>query len=338
MTRKPVLIFVIVCVILFSTGCSLFASKSTSKSCINNPFANDINSFPGQNELQIGYYSQESFITANVNGENKLSWANGIYPTWSPNGRFIVYREANDICFANRDGSQLRKIVEGKNLGGLSWSPDGKYVVYSDLEDNYQPEIFMVSLDGEITQLTFSPEADDQSPAWSPDSKHVAFVTYSDPIDTGGYIEYTITISILDINTKQALPITLDGLEPSWSPDGKKLLFESVDDRICVVDTDGKNNTCLTSDFTDYAPQWSPDGNQIIFTRIDKDWSIYIMNSDGSEQTWLANGIFPIWSPDGNQIAFGTGGEKPDLYVINSNGTELTLVAENVWGYTWVQP
>lgn len=329
---------VMVCIILLGTGCSLLADKAKSEPCSHSPFVSNLSEYLGQTQLRIGYYSQGSFFAANLDGENKVTWADGVYPIWSPDRKNIAYRESNSICFANYDGSQIREVAHGANLRGLSWSPDGKFMVYSALEDDNQYEIYIVSLTGEITQLTFSLETGELTPVWSPDSKEIAFVTYSDPVDTGGYIEYTVTISILNTISKQIRAITLDGLEPRWSPDGTKLLFESVDDRICVIDSDGRNKSCLTSGFTDYGAEWSPDGKQIAFTRIDKGWSIFTMNSDGSNQTWLANGIFPVWSPDGNRIAYGTGGETWYVYVIDINGADKKLIAKNAPGYTWIQP
>ena len=257
---------------------------------------------------------------------------------WSPDRRNIAYREEDSICFANYDGSQIRKVAQGENLRDLAWSPDGNFMAYTAWRDKEQDEIYMVSLAGEITQLTFSPEADDGDPVWSPDSNEIAFVSYSDPVDTGGYIQYTIAISVLNLISGQTRLITLDGLKPAWSPDGTKLLYESADNRICTVDANGENKSCLTSGFKDYGAQWSPDGKQIAFTRIDKDWSIYTMSSDGSNQTWLATGIFPVWSPDGSKIAYGTGGETWYVYNINVNGTAQNLITKNASGYIWLQP
>jgi dipeptidyl aminopeptidase/acylaminoacyl peptidase len=65
-------------------------------------------------------------------------------------------------------------------------------------------------------------------------------------------------------------------------------------------------------------PQISPDGQQIIYTRrwIDKmndrwESSLWIMNSDGSRNRFLAEGSSARWSPDGSRIAFLRSGE-PD--------------------------
>jgi len=62
----------------------------------------------------------------------------------------------------------------------------------------------------------------------------------------------------------------------------------------------------LTSGVADSrSPCWSPDGRMIVFQR---DWQIWVMNADGSNQRQLTRGPhksgFPTWSPDGKLIAF----------------------------------
>lgn len=54
---------------------------------------------------------------------------------------------------------------------------------------------------------------------------------------------------------------------------------------------------------------------------------IYIMNSDGSEQTNLsnspANEWFPSWSPDGNKIVFMSDRTGHfEIYVMNADGSD----------------
>ncbi|MBL8076352.1 MAG: PD40 domain-containing protein [Anaerolineales bacterium] len=341
MTSIQKIIFIAIVMILFGNGCLLSDNETVLEACSQNPFVKKPEFRPGQAQLQIGYYSDDSFYVTNVNlnvNEKKL-WADGIYLIWSPNMRNIAYREKDSICVIDYDRNSISSVARGTNLSQLSWSSDGKYILYSALVNYEQYEIYMVSLDGEITQLTYSPKSDDTNSVWSPSGNQIAFATRSNPVDAGDYIEHTLTISILDVLTKQVTPIVKDGFNPTWSPNGKLLLFESVDNEICLVNLESQNRSCLTSNYYDYAPQWSPNGQQIAFTRIDNgDWLIYTMNVDGSNQTMIASGIFPVWSPDGSQIAFGTGGENPDIYIVNADGTNPVLIAKNAWGYTWFQP
>lgn len=328
------------------SGCVSSTNEFTSEPCLRNPLVNTIDDTI-KSALEMGYFADKSFYLTSADGDNNTLLTNGVYLYWSPDRQKIAYSDSNEICISNSDGSQILQITNDNLLkSDIVWSPSGKYLAFTvNHEDEqdllgtyYNGEIYIASTDGEVARLTNSPASSDADPSWSPDEKMIAFDSYSDPVDTGGYIEYTVTISVVNIVDSSSTIITTDGVEPIWFPDGKHLLFESFDDQLCKVDLEGQNRSCLTSGYDDYAPQFSPNGQFIAFTRIDKDWSIYIMKPDGSEQTKLTNGIYPIWSPDGNRIAFSTGGENPDIYVISVDGTNLTRIAKNAWGYAWIKP
>ena len=331
---------------LVASGCTLSTNEVISEPCVKNPLINTIDDTINSN-LEIGYFADKSFYFVGSNGKNNTLLTNGIYLYWSPDRQKIAYREGNEICVANSDGSQILHITNGELLtSDIVWSPSGKHLAftanYEDeqnlLRGRYNSEIFITTADGHVTPLTNSPASSDDNPSWSPDEKMIAFDSYSDPVDTGGYIVYTVSISVVNLADNKSTSITTDGIKPIRFPDGKQLLFESIDGQICKVDLNGQNRSCITSGSYDYAPQFSPNEQFIAFTRVEEDWSIYIMKPDGSKQTKLTNGIYPIWSPDGSRIAFSTGGDHPDIYVISADGTNLTHIAKNAWGYAWIQP
>ncbi|MFT3891013.1 MAG: hypothetical protein QM730_05215 [Anaerolineales bacterium] len=60
---------------------------------------------------------------------------------------------------------------------------------------------------------------------------------------------------------------------------------------------------------------------------------VYVMNSDGSEQTNLTNNSaedwFPTWSPDGEQLAFSSDRDgNPAIYIMNIDGSNLIRLTE----------
>lgn len=328
------------------SGCTSSTTEVVSKHCTESPFVNTIDDTINNN-LEIGYFADKSSYLISSDGKNSTVLTNGIYLYWSPDGQKIAYRDGNEICVANSDGSHVRQITNDKLAkADIVWSPSGKYLAFivnhvdtQDLLGTYNNgELYIATTEGDITRLTNTPDSSDNNPSWSPDEKMIAFDSYSNPVNTGGYIEYTISISVVNLADSKSTIVTMDSIKPIWFPDGKQLLFESIDEGICKVDLGGENRSCITSGYYDYAPQFSPNGQLVAFTRVDNGWSIYVMKPDGSEQIRLTDGIYPVWSPDGNRIAFSTGGETPDIYVINADGTNRTRIAKNAWGYAWIQP
>ena len=95
-------------------------------------------------------------------------------------------------------------------------------------------------------------------------------------------------------------------------------------------------------------PQISPDGAQIVYTRryVNKmedrwDSSLWIMNSDGTRNRFLAKGSGPRWSPDGTRIAFVGEGEPSgtQLFVryMDAEGatSQVTRVSEPIGDLGW---
>jgi dipeptidyl aminopeptidase/acylaminoacyl peptidase len=96
-------------------------------------------------------------------------------------------------------------------------------------------------------------------------------------------------------------------------------------------------------------PRISPDGKAIVYTRshVDKindrwDGDIWVMNSDGTRNRFLAKGGGAVWSPDGTRIAYVAPSENPkgaqifvrwmDAEGATSQITRLTEAPRNV---TW---
>jgi Tol biopolymer transport system component len=89
-----------------------------------------------------------------------------------------------------------------------------------------------------------------------------------------------------------------------------------------VTNAPGQNGFSVRDD----DPAWSPDGGSIAFTRMVTSLdgeetietrTIWIIDSDGSDQRMIVEGSDPTWSPDGRSIAFAKG----SIFVVELGGS-----------------
>jgi len=87
------------------------------------------------------------------------------------------------------------------------------------------------------------------------------------------------------------------------------------------MNADGTDQTRLTTVPGNLEPVWSP-GQRILFQSSRAGgWDLYVMNADGSGQTWLT--VFgrintQAWAPDRQHIVLVSQGE---IYVMNADGS-----------------
>ena len=120
------------------------------------------------------------------------------------------------------------------------WSPDGKSIaLISDRSDNpdlnYGTDIFVVNVDDKdpvLTQITSNPGRD-FSPAFSPDSKSIAYVTSTGPDVGGSALTPTKYLAVTEIGADQRSVLTanLDRSvsSPEYSSNGRDIYFRLED-------------------------------------------------------------------------------------------------------------
>ena len=96
-----------------------------------------------ENDLDIYTYDLER-EELNQLTHNKIEHGWSQTPSWSPNGKQIVYYNGNSIWVMDADGNRKERITpihQGATILERAfpcWSPSGKYIMYSEVE--YTPE------------------------------------------------------------------------------------------------------------------------------------------------------------------------------------------------------
>ncbi|HEX7317123.1 MAG TPA: LpqB family beta-propeller domain-containing protein [Pyrinomonadaceae bacterium] len=326
----------------------------------------------------------------------KDSAADDKQPAFSPDGERIAFRSGREpagIYVMGATGENVRLVSEGGFHP--SWSPDGKEIVYSaagrdepDVRNTTPSKLWVVNVESGAKRLLS--DLDAMQPAWSPHGARVAFwfmppaVGRSDvaTVPSGGGEPVVVTRD------------ALTNWNPVWSPDGKFLYFASdkrgsmsfwrvrIEEetgrvlsepeavvtpstysrhlgfsrdgrRMVYVQTNNRANI-QAADFDARTekltgePRWvtrgdrfivrpelSPDGRRFVMRlpRRTQD-DIVLVNRDGTAWRDLTDDKFfdryPRWSPDGKRIAFVSDrGGSYEIWTIDAEGTNLRQLTFN---------
>ena len=188
-------------------------------------------------------------------------------------------------------------------------------------------DIYVMDGDGSNQRRVTVHPARDESPAWSPDGKKIAFVSNRNNVNKDHK-----QIWVIDADGKNPIRLT-DGLvdsDPDWSPDGTKILYDArlvpedhhlAPGGITVMDADGKDKRLFER--RGFDPSWSSDGQRIAFisVRNAKVTQLYVMDVDERNRTQLTDDFvykrMPSWSHDGKRIAYA--GDYV-IWVVDSDG------------------
>jgi len=285
------------------------------------------------------------------------------------------------VCFfpMTLTAQTMQQLTEqlGKTVlyGDVAISPDGKNVAWvQSTAATASKETYVIATSGKRTptKVHLNPPTDvsvadaargsDFDPAWSPDSKWLAFFsTAGMPRD-----QRQLWIASAD-GSHAALTTVLNGYaaRPRWSYDGKQIAFLYIEgaggggplmaaptttgvidtaihnQRIAVLDVaTGKLRQVSPQNLHIYDFDWSPDDKAFVTTAApgpgDNNWwiaQIYTIDVTNGNATSIYKPSLqvavPRWSPDGKSIAFieglmsDEGFHGGDLFTMTANGREV---------------
>jgi len=161
--------------------------------------------------------------------------------------------------------------------------------------------------DGENENTIMESRDPIMSPAWSPDSRRLAYVSFEGN-QSGIFVQTLRTGNRIKVSS-------LPGINgsPAFSPDGRQLVLTlgGVDGNLDIhtLDLNGRELTRLTTDRAiDTEGSWSPDGREIYFTsdRSGGPQIYKVSASGGTAERVTFEGSYnarPRMSPDGKKLA-----------------------------------
>jgi tricorn protease len=195
----------------------------------------------------------------------------------SPTGVRAVFEARGDIFTVPAKEGEPRNISnsQGVRERGVAWSPDGRWISYlSDRTGEYEIYLRRQDGSGDERKLTTGLDAWTFTPAWSPDSKKLAFGDKKQrlrilDVESG-------KISDADRSTRNDITTYV------WSPDSRWIAYtktaETQYSTIWLYSLDSNRAAQLTSSLTsDANPVWDPKGRYLYFTS-NRDFNLTFSN------------------------------------------------------------
>jgi tricorn protease len=311
---------------------------------VADPLPNDRNVVPGSPEVRKSInniYKISAAGTGQPVQVTKHTSGNLFWPSMSSDGKTIVYEENFGIWkldvasgksteiklnIATDDKENERETQTVRNeVDSFDISPSSQRAIISA-----RGQLFTIATNrGDITRVAPDNMASrNQSPKWSPDGKHIAFVS-----DRSGRDEVWISdpdgeglkqITNLD-NEKGAL---------AWTPDSGMLLYTAADKKLYSYAINDAKTTVVTSSDVARIGNFaiSPDNKWVVVSKQDRTQRshVFIVPIGGGEEHHISDDSLmyaensAVWTGDGRYIVFASS-ESAGSGIASQSGVSATM-------------
>lgn len=274
--------------------------------------------------MNIFVYNTKTGKTDKVTGfteyDVKFPSANGNTIVFE-NGGYIYSMDAStrkpekvNITLASDNIYARSEIKDGANyMSAVYPSPDGKRILFTT-----RGEVFNVPVkDGVTKNITRSPGAHDRAAKWSPDGKHIAYIS-----DTTGETE----LYMQDAAGGEPVQLTKNNdtyiRDFIWSPDAKLIAYTDRKNRINLLNLASRKVDILVQDTIDEPSgiSFSPDNKWLAYERpAGNEFSIInIFNIQDKKEYQITdkwyNSESPVFSNDGKYLIFASSRDFNPVY------------------------
>jgi Tol biopolymer transport system component len=228
----------------------------------------------------------------------------------------------------------LRKSVE-KFVQIADASPDGRFIVFQDRDSQGKHDLYIIGTDGTSLEILSDHPADERTPRWSPDGKHIVFLSQRH----GSWALWGIAVNegksvgepfFIKEGNQELLNWTNHGLAYREMLMLQDIFTASIDPD--SLEIKGKPRQIeYTPTGGNVCPSWSPDGKylafgadihpsgekKIVVVSIEGGESKEFPNPDKNQQKGTLNDL--CWLPDGSGLSLSglDDGGKPTLFQLD---------------------